>query len=647
MGWICSLCQTESEYSDGGSARYLGGAEFRSLLDELQGNTVDLDFDDIRENMEDENSSVTPLTWAVIDVTCDPETLNAVKEGLLTAVETMPQYHHFGLSLFDEQYLYIMNWKSGKFHRLPHQGECVQHGMYDGVVYLDVVQPVSEVQEAATTIISLLEPKPTEVCQENRFLQAVEISLKYIFRLVANAAQVHEPPTHLNGRPLGSRLLLFLSTPLNELNSDAPMNEQKNNIQSNQGFYLDSLNPELVMVEPRCISNERNSSTRETQKIFTNAGATSAVLGIAVNVFLMGPCNINISVISPLSQLSGGTLSVYDSKYEGFAEDLYKIMNRVEYLDCSIKVRSSAEIIVADSTHYRLKEDRHDPDVLQIPRASKMYGFGFLFDHIDGFGSSRRAPPCIQIAIAFTLLIPHTKYSCVRAHRYLRVITQEYPLAKSVTDVLPYDDTDVQLYFEFKSCMYLLESYGKEKAVTSLRQGLQRRIDAHNACMHDPEYIELEESLKNQESKNFSTIISCMKNLIHIIKSETENSRKRFNLLQSIHASNCSCDEVGAAILPRLSFWSADGKAWLWMSTCDSFEPFDSPVCLLDTCDLLVLYKTSTDSQIDSSSKLMKHVAACRRSRIPTPIFVLGQTCPTMESLPNTLAEKYIFTTYE
>ena len=44
-GWVCSLCQALNEFSDGCTARYMGGVDHRDTLPELGGNVVDLHVD--------------------------------------------------------------------------------------------------------------------------------------------------------------------------------------------------------------------------------------------------------------------------------------------------------------------------------------------------------------------------------------------------------------------------------------------------------------------------------------------------------------------------------------------------------------------------------------------------------------------------
>lgn len=203
----------------------------------------------------------------------------------------------------------------------------------------------------------------------------------------------------------------------------------------------------------------------------------------------------------------------------------------------------------------------------------------------------------------------------------MRIITHEFPLARTFAEVVPQEDINVQLYLEFKSCMRLIDSHGQQEAELYLKESIKRKISAKNACLQDAEYLKLDETSKNQIQSSLFALIPCMENLIGIIRMETENARARFDLLRALDSSNCCCDEVAAAIYPTVSYWSADGNVLLCTLTWDSRDQFSSPVCLVDMYDILILLQASDDTTIRSNSSLMGYVGALRKSRIPTPEF--------------------------
>ena len=612
LGWLCSLCHTLNEYSEGCNARYLGGAETRSLLPELRSNTVDVCLDD---GVENGVSQANPLVWPVIDVTCDSESLSSIREALLTAIETLLPHNHFALSLLDDQHLYIMNWKSGKFHRLSSelgwQREC------ERIKYSDIVQPVSVVHGPCRKILAQLESKPISTLHENPEEYTIGNWLRCIFTILAKGDA--DEPTNQHRRILGSRVQLFLGTNLMGYDGSRPQKIDKQNEECSEGFYIDPLNADLVMKAPG--ETKPHSHHQANRGIFIGAGSTAVILGLAVDIFWTGVYSKMFESFSLVSRLSGGSFGVYDSGTSTLTKDVFKIVNRIEYFDCTIKLRTSAELVAIRNFQHGMDADTYDGNVLKSPRISGSDGFGVILSHVGGFGISGRSPLYLQAAIAFSTLKKDKETPHSRVHRYLRIITHEFPLARTFAEVVPQEDINVQLYLEFKSCMCLIDSHGHQEAELYLRECIRRKVSAKNACLQDAEYLKLDQASKNQIHTSLFALIPCMENLVGIIRMKTPNARTRFDLLRALDSSNCCCDEVAAAIYPMVSYWSADGNVLLCTLTWDSRDQFSSPVCLVDMYDILILLQASGDTNIRSNSSLMGYVGTLRKSRIPTPEF--------------------------
>lgn len=612
LGWLCSLCHTINEYSEGCNARYLGGAESRSLLPELRSNTVDVCLDD---GVENGGIQANPLVWSVVDVTCDSESLSSVREALLTAIETLLPQNHFALSLLDDQHLYIMNWKSGKFHRVSR--ELGWQREYGRIEYSDIVQPVSVVHGPCRKILAQLESKPISTLHENLEECTIGNWLRCIFTILANGHA--DGPTNQLRRILGSRVQLFLGTNLMGCGRSRPEKIDKQNEECSETFYIDPLNADLVMKVPD--ETKSHSHDQANRGIFIGAGSTAVILGLAVDIFWIGAYSKVFESLSLVSRLSGGSFGVYDRGRPTLTEDVFKIVNRMEYFDCTIKLRTSAELVAIRNFQNGIEDDIYGGSSLKFPRVTRSDGFGVMLGHVGGFGISGRSPLYLQAAIAFSTLKKDKKTPHPRVHRYLRIITHEFPLARTFAEVVPQEDINVQLYLEFKSCMRLIDSHGQQEAELYLKESIKRKISAKNACLQDAEYLKLDETSKNQIQSSLFALIPCMENLIGIIRMETENARARFDLLRALDSSNCCCDEVAAAIYPTVSYWSADGNVLLCTLTWDSRDQFSSPVCLVDMYDILILLQASDDTTIRSNSSLMGYVGALRKSRIPTPEF--------------------------
>ncbi len=612
LGWICPLCHTQNAYSDGCNSRYLGGKEHRSYLPELRSNVVDVYLDD-ESSHGDIQTQDNALVWPVIDVTCDSDSLGSITQALLVAIETLLPDKLFALSLVDDQNLYVMDWKSGKFHRLSN-GAGQQKGLQN-INYCDVVQPVGIVRETTMNILGQLESKPRASCQEYVTNDMIGYSLRCIFTIISKFRDA-EPATSLSRRPLGSRLLLFLGRQLFP-NADGGSDRQTR--ETDYGFYIDPLNADLLMTEP----SEGNHATYEeaSRKIFTGAGATAVILGLAVHIHIVGAPSDNYRSISTLSHMSGGSIGWYGSNGTTLTEDLFKAVNREECFDCTIRVRTSTELSVRRTFGGQLNNgnNKYGPNLVQVPFASQRDGFGVILGHVHGYGMTERSPMCIQVAAVISVLKPQK--DGLQVQRYLRIITEEFPLARTIAEAIPSEDTDVQIYLQFKSCMSLLNSQDTSKAELFLQESIERRIHAQNSCIEDVDYLELDQESKHQIQHSLSALVTSMENLLGIIRMDNDSAKERLNLLCSLHTSNCCCDDVAVAIYPKVSYWSEDGNDWLHSLAWDKREQYDAPVWLVDVYDLLILYKCSGDADIRSKSTLLEYVGSLRKSRSPTPQF--------------------------
>lgn len=576
---------------------------------------------------------VNPLFWAIVDVTGDSSSLALVQEALLTTLETLPPAYYFGLALIDEGCMYIMNWESKRFHRVVCSDKSDLDEMSEKIQYGDVVQPFlsEESKEVARELINMLEPKPAKDDRRRSVLfgEAIKGFLKFLAR-----AQEGHPPTHLGGRLVGARLGVFLSKcPHAGAGVVSSMEERLERLGSQtEQFYLDPLNADIPMhVQSKMHGKDGNSlpvADPDAHKFYIGAGATAAVLGVAVDVLFVGESSEGLEAMAPLCSMSGGRLGLYGDKTtwgSSLSEDLYKLTSRMEFLDCSIKVRTSPEVTVVGCVDGRVQEDSRHPDLLHAPRMCQGDGLGVLLDHKNGSGISGRTPVCVQAAIAFSMLRPSTGGKCLSLHRYLRIITYCYPLAHYLGDVFANYDVDVHLFLEFHSSMALACSAGKEQATSALLESLRHTVTASHRWSEYGEYTDSKGGEKKREGlKDREILMGSIYNLVKVIRGEDEESANdRTDLLKVLHWSSCTCDDLRAAVYPRLCVWK-DENTPLSMGVPLSKNVVEDlrnqgAAWLLDTYDGLFLH--GLGQKRSSSSSIMKYISSCRRMRIPTPIF--------------------------
>lgn len=575
---------------------------------------------------------VNPLFWALVDVTGDSSSLALVQEALLTALEALPPAYYFGLALIDEGCMYIMNWQSKRFHRVVCGDESDLDGMSEKIQYREVVQQflTAESKEVARELISMLEPKPAKDDEKRSVLlgEAIKGFLKFLAR-----AQEDHLPTHVGGRLVGTRLSVFLSRcPHTGAAAVSSMEDRLERLENqSEQFYLDPLNADIPMhVQSRVQSRDGKSlplADPEAHKFFVGAGATAAVLGVAVDVLFVGENSEGLEAMAPLCSMSGGRLGLYGDKARwgpSLSEDLYKLTSRIEFLDCSIKVRTSPEVSVVGCVDGRVQEDSRHPDLLHAPRMCQGDGLGVLLDHKAGSGMSGRTPVCVQSATLFSVLRPSADGKCLSLHRYLRIMTYSYPLAHRIGDVFANYDVDVHLFLEFHSSMALACSAGKEQATSALLESLLHTMTASHRWSEYGEYIDSKENETNREGlKDKDILLGSIYNLAKVIRGDGEGAKDRAALLKMLHWSSCTCDDLRAAVYPRLYVWKDENTPVsmgvpLSKNAVEEFRE-QGAAWLLDTYDGLFL--CGLGQKRSSSSNIMKYISSCRRLRIPTPSF--------------------------
>ena len=492
-------------YDQRSNVRYIGAAN-RNTLPELQNALYDVSLDD----REDDDIILRPVYFAVVDVTGSADVVEEFRSALLTALGQLSEEQHFALALLDESAMYVMNWNANRFHTVRCTDDEALRKMSDRIALRDVVGRIGTVKKAAELLISQLEAKPVkqgdETAHNSYFGEALHSLLSFLLKASRDGV------SHLDadGRLLGSRIAAFLCK-VPSKGSGRVLSPDHRVAEQDRGYYQDPLNPEFAMAnlsireagsaggagdsQPTtpCVPPLMRSGILDevAQEFYSGAGAAAAVAGLAIDIYTVGTgANVagaeNLAVVT---SLSGGDFTVYDvdNGEVTLAEDLHDALQLDELLDCSIRIRTSTELRVLGNMDSRLQQDSEQCDLYHAPRLrNDVTCGGILLDICDsGLGLSNRPPAYVQAAVRF-----HRIDNDNVLRRYLRVLTCEFPLAKTVGEVLLRHNVDAHLFVEFCGAMALVGLSGRDDAASALDDRLEQYICKRQAWIEEGDYME-------------------------------------------------------------------------------------------------------------------------------------------------------------
>jgi len=618
---------------------------------------------------------VLPIYWALVDVTASRHGLEIVCNALLTIIESLPCCSYFGLSLIDENFHYIMNWKDDKFIKVrcdeADHADISEFLLYEDSL-LSLVGGIA--RQAASQKVESLESIAGSSGEEYpgskaHFGEAVKSIMR--FMATGESASAEGLHTHAYGRLLGTRIGAYLSgVPHIGVGSVLPKEEWKNDnsIGMEAAFYLDPIQPDFLMPN---LYGHKDATREETENLteaseseresndddnivvddevvdfYISAGAAAALLGIGIDVAIVGN-SAGIDVLQHIVCLSGGRLGLYrlESDAEGcnLEKDAYKIVTRPEYLDCQIKVRTSNELVVTGTIDSRVQED--DNKIFSTARMSQEDSFAIILEHKKRASLSFRNNICIQATISYTVLKPVEQVGSIMpfcAQRYIRIINQEFPLARTIQDIFDSVDLNVYLHCEFYTSMAMLQSFGRDHARQALLESLVHVIASNKDWVKHGEYGSSgnHKLPKHEGLSDIETLIEC---IFYLIKSLSDKRPHSLDLLKVLYLSSSTCEDLRAAILPRLTSW-ANGDVISNLNiplTKKAIDSVEEPFLVLDGYDSLLLCIKEEGAKVPApGTKLMQYITSCRKLRLPTPCFKVLKGIESLSEHPTFSAQR-------
>lgn len=529
-GYVCTFCYSENSYAERRNSRYLGRAN-RAMLPELQGGCYDVSLDDRDEwyggNERGESADEDPgadtrpgagtdrvvlgttvhsAYVAVVDVCGGAEVVEEFRSALLTVLDELSESQYFALVLLDESAMYVMNWTASRFHTVRCTDDAALRGMAERVALHDILGRVEHVKKAAGVLISQLEPKPVKPGHEHLHSCYLGEAIKALLGYFVKADRGSVEHLDVNGRMIGSRIALFLSgVPSKGLGRVRSLEDRA--AEEETGFYQDPINPEFAMAnlkldsgahEPREKSAESAAGTsppyqnagildEDAWEFYTGAGAAAAVAGIGIDVYVVGQGSnlVGAENLTVMATLSGGECIVYENDSVTLAEDIYDMLRQDAMLDCSIKIRTSAELQILGTVDYNITADVEQKDLFHTPRLPSDVLIGGIFlDVCDtGLGLSNRPPVYLQAAVRFTRIDDGRLKTC------LRVITCEVPHATSVGSALLSHNVDLTIFSVFIGAMSIVGLHGRDEAATTLDRQHREYTAKRRAYLEYGDYV--------------------------------------------------------------------------------------------------------------------------------------------------------------
>ncbi|KAL3689756.1 hypothetical protein R1sor_016065 [Riccia sorocarpa] len=444
--WTCALCGNLNGLSNEMADRY---ERRSSSYPELSSSLVDFDFDEEEDGTNSgQDFQGRPVFVAAVDLSASEDFLELVKSALLAALEAISPGSLFGLVTFSHKIgLYDIQGA------VPVVKQVVIPGDLDGrlPIELDWIMPLESflapVENNKENIASALETlKPTSSWE----------------RATAAGQSVEGVP--LGGRGFGvamDALIKYLGA------------ERGATFAIARVFAFLSGPPDhgAGQLDTRRYGDQYASRGEDADKallpeqtpFYKDLAALAVQAGVCVDLFAITNEYTDLASLKFLSIESGGALFYYANPDDAtLPQDLYRMLNRPYAFGCALRVRTSPEFKTARVYGHFFSDPQYE-NLQHIICCDQYatYALDFEFSSPQGFSRNNEAPPVIQIAFKYTVILPvedDEKYassgsangSSLTRQRYmlkkrLRLRTVELGIARNIYELYESADPEVVL----------------------------------------------------------------------------------------------------------------------------------------------------------------------------------------------------------
>ena len=352
---------------------------------------------------------------------------------------------------------------------------------------------------------------------------------------------------------------------------------------------------------------------------YSEQGERASALGAMVDIYIVSKTPVDVASISPLAQISGGRLILYEAGENTLPQDVWQHLNDPAVVRGLLRVRTSPEFTVSDVFGCGVYRDGEVLDVFRLNchGHTSTLALDFAFTDEVGF-SGRRTAPSIQVAFRGVFIEPGAL-----PQRGLRVETQTYPVSASIVELRKEADANATTTLIFHKAIAAADEVGIREARMLLFDWLANLL-ARTASTTAEGEPEVDPSL--DEYPSIKTIPRLVFGLIRsfLFRQEAVAPDQR-SALRCIW-EDLSPELLAAAAYPRLfSFLNLEEKSIKELAlSSTAVKESGHPVFMLDAFSEVVIYYANPARRDlvfppPESSTVMRVRAACIRGRPVTP----------------------------
>lgn len=369
-------------------------------------------------------------------------------------------------------------------------------------------------------------------------------------------------------------------------------------------------------------SAEKDRFPTRVIPFYTDQGTRASLLGAMVGMYFVSRMPVDVATISPLAQISGGRLILYEAGEATLSQDVWQHLNDPAVVRGLLRLRCSPELTVADVYGCGVYRDLEVPDVFHLSCHGHFSTLAADFDFTsdDGFTKASNATPCVQVAFRGVFLEPG-----MLPQRVLRVETQVYPASSSKVILRKEADANAVVTLMFHRAIAAADEQGIGAARMLLFDWLANLLaKSATSSSEDDSNIVIDSTL--QKYPSIKTVPRLVFGLIRSFLFRQEAVSPDLRAAVRCIWEDLSPELLAAAVYPRLfSFLNLEEKSIKELSLSSlAVKQCGHPIFMLDAFSEVVIYYAASSRRDlifppPESSTVMRVRTASIRDRPVTP----------------------------
>ncbi|CAM6129440.1 unnamed protein product [Calypogeia fissa] len=443
--WTCSLCGALNGLPNELAEKYAHSPS----CPEFSSSFIDFELDEVDDVATGQDFTARPVFVAAVDLSASEEFLELVKSSLLAALEALSPGSLFGLVTFSHKIgLYDIQGAVPvvKYVIIPADNDGKIPVELEAVMPLQFfLAPVETSKELIAAALETLRPTSS-------------------WERTTAAGQTTVEGTGLGGRGFGvamDALIRYLGA------------EHGATFALARVFSFLSGPPDYGpgQLDTRRYGEQYASKGEDADKallpeqtsFYKDLAATAVQSGVCIDMFAITNEYTDLASLKFLSIESGGGLFLYSNADEAtLPQDLYRMLSRPYAFGCALRVRTSPELKVARVLGHYFPDPQYE-NLQHIICCDQYttYALDFEFTSPNGLSRNNEAPPVVQIAFKYTVMIradEEEKYAngkkdaslAGKGHKFvlnkrIRIRTVQLGVARNMYELFESSDPEVIL----------------------------------------------------------------------------------------------------------------------------------------------------------------------------------------------------------